>query len=93
MQEIWRASSDPRGDWKKAAGSSLIGWWWALFILSALLGDVFSKAAESAKAIDELLSVTQFHAALALVLIGQSFLFLRLLRKIATMQLASHDKS
>ena len=31
MTEIWRASVDPT-DWEGQRGSSLVGWWWALWL-------------------------------------------------------------
>jgi Domain of unknown function (DUF4328) len=36
MNEIWRASDDPR-DWRRRPGSWLIGSWWALFLVYGLV--------------------------------------------------------
>lgn len=37
MQELWRASFDPRG-WHQKRGSPLVGLWWALWLLSSIYG-------------------------------------------------------
>lgn len=44
MREIWRASSAP-GEWRRRPGSPLLGWWWALWILTFLGLDTLTWAA------------------------------------------------
>ena len=38
MQELWRGTDpdSPRGDplWRSRPGSALVGWWWALYLVS-----------------------------------------------------------
>jgi hypothetical protein len=64
MSELWRAS-DPKagiaaGDgqpsravdgsyWTRVPGSSLVGWWWGLFILMGVLGRASASASKFAK--------------------------------------------
>ncbi len=40
MKEIWKASKNP-SNWQKETSSPLLGWWWALWLTSALLPHVF----------------------------------------------------
>jgi hypothetical protein len=39
MKEIWNVSRDPV-NWKAHRSSPLLGWWWALWILSGALGQI-----------------------------------------------------
>ena len=62
MQDLWRASdpSIPEGDpsWRRAAGSALVGWWWATHLLAAVR---FGGGGE-ADSRDELESLRRFDA-------------------------------
>ena len=40
MKEIWKVSTNPT-NWQNETGSSLVGWWWALWLISNFLGQVF----------------------------------------------------
>lgn len=39
MKEIWQVSRNP-ADWTNQNGSSLLGWWWALWLISGFLGQM-----------------------------------------------------
>lgn len=52
MNEIWRASDDPR-DWRRRPGSWLIGGWWALFLVYALVTQISLQLALSASNNDQ----------------------------------------
>ena len=39
MKEIWKVSGNP-ANWRSATGSPLLGWWWALWLISGILGQV-----------------------------------------------------
>jgi len=39
MKEIWCASTDPL-NWEKQAGSPLLGFWWTLWIITCILGQI-----------------------------------------------------
>jgi len=36
MKEIWQVSTDPT-EWRREMGGPLIGWWWALWLISLLI--------------------------------------------------------
>ena len=52
MNEIWRASDDPR-DWRRRPGSWLIGSWWALFLVYALVTQISLQLALQASNNDQ----------------------------------------
>ena len=52
MNEIWRASDDPR-DWRRRPGSWLIGSWWALFLFYALVTQISLQLALQASNSDQ----------------------------------------
>jgi hypothetical protein len=39
LSEAHRASKNP-GDWESVTGSYLLGWWWAVYILSGIAGSI-----------------------------------------------------
>lgn len=39
MKEIWKVSSDPK-NWQTQQGSAVLGWWWALWLISGFLGQM-----------------------------------------------------
>jgi hypothetical protein len=46
MRELWKAS-DPAGSphaWKQNPSSALIGWWWAFWLLSNIIGNASTQA-------------------------------------------------
>jgi len=42
MQEIWKVSTDP-ATWQKQAGSTLIKWWWFVYLVGTFFGQYFVK--------------------------------------------------
>jgi hypothetical protein len=52
MNEIWRASEDPR-DWRQRPGSWLIGSWWTLFLIYALITQISLQLAIQASNNDQ----------------------------------------
>ena len=53
MREIWQASAGP-ANWKRQAGSPLLAWWWALWILTRwgafVASDLTARSLDAAKA-------------------------------------------
>jgi hypothetical protein len=42
MKEIWQASTNPV-NWEKCAGSSLLGFWWAFWLITSILGQIYFR--------------------------------------------------
>ncbi len=72
MQETWKASTSP-GDWQNQSGSVLIGFWWFMRIISAILAWVGIQHTNAAKDISSAIS------ALNINLIAEFFDFLPLI--------------
>jgi hypothetical protein len=59
MKEIWCASANPTGDkWKLDKASSIINYWWTLFIISSVFDYMSWKYISNAKDIDSFIAGT-----------------------------------
>jgi len=58
MKEIWQVSQDPK-DWKSQTGSALLGWWWALWLISGFVGQMLFRLSMNADTIDALQAATK----------------------------------
>lgn len=57
MKEIWKVSTNPI-NWQKEDGSSLLGWWWALCLISGFLGQASFRLSMRANTISSLQTST-----------------------------------
>jgi len=48
MKEIWQVSTDPKR-WQAQAGGALLGWWWALWLLTNFLGNMVFRTSMDIK--------------------------------------------
>lgn len=53
MREIWTVSENPL-DWQDEPGGPLIAWWWTLWLVSSVLGQVSFRLSIRAETIDAL---------------------------------------
>ena len=53
MKEIWKVSTNPI-NWQNENGSALLGWWWALWLLSGFLGQASFRMSMRADTISSL---------------------------------------
>lgn len=53
MSEIWRASRNPVG-WRDQPAGAFLGWWWAVWIVSNLAGNVTWRYVTSAETLEEI---------------------------------------
>ena len=53
MKELWNVSQNPI-DWKNGKGDPLIGWWWALWLISNVLGQIVIRTSMRADSISSL---------------------------------------
>ena len=78
VQDLWRAStprSTPGSSWRSEKGSSLVGWWWALFVAASLVSRAGSGFDDDT--IDGLRSSDQAALSGYLVLAVAAFLAIR----------------
>lgn len=52
MKEIWQVSGNPRA-WQVQPGSTLLGFWWALWLGNGLFGNIVMRMTASAETIEE----------------------------------------
>jgi heme/copper-type cytochrome/quinol oxidase subunit 4 len=57
MREIWKASVDPI-NWRSLPTDPLLGWWWAGFIVSNILGQIAFRMSMAAESVESLRSAT-----------------------------------
>lgn len=81
MKEIWQVSQNPK-DWKAQPGSGMLGWWWALWILSAVLGQVSYRLSMDAKDPASLHEATSYSIFSAIVDIPLCFVAMSLISTI-----------
>jgi len=57
MKEIWKVSTNPT-NWQNEGGSALLGWWWALWLISGFLGQASFRMSMKADTIISLQAST-----------------------------------
>jgi hypothetical protein len=66
MKEIWKVSSDPR-NWQAQQGSGILGWWWALWLISGFLGQMVFRMSMKVDSPSSLEAVTMLSIISSLV--------------------------
>ncbi|GHS88497.1 hypothetical protein FACS189487_06900 [Campylobacterota bacterium] len=90
MREIWCASSNPQ-NWQKQDVSSLLGWWWFLWVVSAVLGTILFRMTMNAEELYELLATNTLGLFAGVVEIPLTLVMLAIVNRIYAMQM-SHYK-
>lgn len=52
MREIWQASAQP-GNWQGVQTPPLVGWWWALYLASQILGQIAYRLSDKIDNVDD----------------------------------------
>lgn len=92
MQEIWRASVDPH-DWPHVPSSSLLVWWWGLWLTETVLGNLAFRLSMTAAQIDELLSANVATLLLDAISAVLSVVFLVIVSRVQELQMSHHERS
>jgi hypothetical protein len=85
MREIWQASAQP-ANWQAVPTPSLIGWWWAVYIINLFLGQIAFRMAGSADGLDSAIAASTVTFASDLSSIVQDVLAFFLITRIAAHQ-------
>lgn len=85
MNEIWRASADP-DRWERIQTSGVLRLWWALWLISNILGQAVFRLALRAEELDELLRYNFVMMLDDLLSIPLNLVFAHVLMRIAGMQ-------
>jgi hypothetical protein len=85
MKEIWKVSENPSA-WQSASTSALLGWWWALWLISGFLGQMVFRTSMNATTIDQLQATTGLSIFSSFVGIPLCLVAINLIKSIAGMQ-------
>jgi len=86
MKEIWKASANP-GNWQGEPRSSLLPWWWFLWILVNVLGQVLLRTAPAAEGFNALRSVNLVSIAADALDIPLDLILIVIISRIYRMQM------
>lgn len=90
MKEIWKASKNPES-WKTESVSSLLPWWWFVWIISNLITNASFKLAMKAEELNQLIMANVVTIASDVAGIVLSFVFLSIVKQIYKYQNAGKN--
>lgn len=85
MKEIWQASRNPK-DWRSEPGSPLLGWWWALWLISGLVGQILFRRTLRADSVEELKTTTEISLVSGFIDVALSLVAIWLVQAISRRQ-------
>lgn len=85
MKEIWQVSHNPT-DWKSQKGSALLGWWWALWLISGVVGQMDLRLSMNAYTIQDFRQSTAMAIFSGFIGIPLYLVVLKLVKTIAAKQ-------
>lgn len=88
MKETWQASASPSA-WRSVDTPVLLRWWWGLWLLSSILGNLSFRLQLEAKSLDLLIASDGVEVAGALVAIPLNLVFIRIVRRVTAMQVGA----
>jgi hypothetical protein len=91
MKEIWVASENPK-NWDVVTAPGILAWWWFLWIVSNLLGNVTFRLALRAETLDALIASNVASLLAVAVDIPLIAVFIVIVSRIASMQAASQTE-
>ena len=91
MKEIWKASASPQ-NWSTQSVPPLLPWWWFLWIVSNVFGNVSFRLAVMAEEIDEIITSNMVSQLYEITVIPLSLILIALVNRVHEMQI-SHARS
>jgi len=85
MKEIWKVSTNP-ANWQNENGSALLGWWWALWLISGFLGQASFRMSMRADTISSLQASTTVSILVGIIDIPLYLVAVSLITSIYTKQ-------
>ncbi len=91
--EIWKGSDPGRVDGSgiAPASPSIVGWWWAAYILSSLANSVVSRLAVGTERISELIYLSWVEVGATVVLIAAGILLVLVIRNVTKNQSTRYE--
>jgi hypothetical protein len=88
MREIWQASTLP-GNWQAVPNSPVVGWWWALYIGNAILGQLAYRLGSSVDGLDSAMTASTVTTASGVVDLALNAVSIALIARVAANQSAN----
>jgi hypothetical protein len=85
MKEIWQVSHGPR-NWNTQSGSALLGWWWALWLISNFLGQIVFRTSMNANTVEAIQASTGISIFASIIGIPLCLVAINLVKTISTKQ-------
>ena len=92
MKEIWKASKYSSPDWKNQQADPILGWWWALWIISNTLGRASFRMSMRAEEVHELIRASMTTLISDAISIPLNIIAIVLVGKIFHMQISRLEK-
>ena len=86
MKEIWKVSSNPR-HWPTETVPALVGWWWGLWIVANVMGNIVVRLNMAADDVDSLRIATQISIVSSVVHVALVIAVVMVISRILAMQL------
>lgn len=88
MKQIWQASADP-ADWQSQSTPALLGWWWTVWVIYTVFGNLSFRMSLRAEDVDSLISTNVVTQVADVAMIPACLLFLMIIQRIQNMQAAT----
>jgi hypothetical protein len=85
FRETWQASAGAP-DWRVVKTPPILGWWWGMFLVSNLLGQVIFRIAMSAGTLGGMAIAAGFDVAASLLAVPLNLVYIRIVRDLTRMQ-------
>ncbi len=85
MKETWKISKNP-ADWQSQAGSALLRWWWALWLIAEFLGKFSFRMSMRADTVSSLKDATVMSIISEIIRIPLCIVAVSLVSAVYTMQ-------
>ena len=89
MKEIWRASQNPV-DWRSGSTPALLGWWWFVWIVSNIAGNISFRISTAAHDLDTAILASTARIFSDAVDVPLCLILLSIVKSITAMQTARH---
>jgi Domain of unknown function (DUF4328) len=86
MNEIWNKTQEATKNLLSFKNSSLVGWWWAVYLISRFISNIASKVFDDDSSIDSLLTATYAQIFSNCIEVCSIIITIIMVKKIATME-------
>jgi hypothetical protein len=88
MKETWQASANPAA-WRSIDTPGVLRWWWALWLVSSILGNLSFRLQLEARSLDMLLASDAVDLVGAVLAVPLNLVFIRIVQRVNAMQVGA----